>query len=87
MTNKFTESYIRFVSGGGKMTMVSPEEMCSNFTLAEDEIEVFMKYGGTDINKTEKSKEEVLKDKDVFLQSGLETTDPRNLLRQSVCDN
>jgi len=79
--NIFTKSAERFLFATNKKTMIAPEEMCSNFTLAEDELAVFLQKGCDDIRKVEKTKEDINKDKHVIIQSGLEATDPRNLLR------
>jgi hypothetical protein len=79
--NMFSKSAQRFVLDHSKKTFIYPEEICSNFTLQEDELNVFLLKGCDDLKKIEKSKEEIEKDKDVRLQSGFEATDPRNLLR------
>lgn len=79
--NIFIRSYKKFLSMENKMSLVEPEEMCSNFSLQPDELEVFLTLGGTDINKTEKTKEEVEKDKDVIVGTHITETDPRRLLK------
>lgn len=70
---KFTEHFL-------KKTFVEPSELSSNFTLDKDEINLFLKFGETDVNKSEKTKDDIIKDQNVRLQSGVEITDPRNLL-------
>ena len=77
---KFEEHFV-------KKTFIEPTELSSNFTLQEDELHLFLKFGETELKKSEKTKEEVIKDQNVRLQSGFEITDPRNLLGQSVCDH
>ena len=81
--NVFVRSYKKFLSGENKISLVEPEEMCSNFTIPDDELELFMKLGNSDINKTEKTKEDIEKDKDVKLSGNITETDPRRLLKTS----
>lgn len=78
----FIKSYIRSLEGGIK-TVIAPEEICSNFTLGNEEIDIFMNYGETDLNKTEKTTHQVEKDKRVVFnpeKEGFEVIDPRILL-------
>ena len=79
--NIFVRSYKKFLSGENKMSLIEPEEMCSNFTIQPEELELFFKLGETDINKTEKSKEEIEKDEDVVIGTHITETDPRRLLK------
>lgn len=78
--NIFVRSYKKFLTMENKMSLIEPEEMCSNFTLQPDEIEVFMTLGGSDINKTEKTKEEIERDMNVVAGEHISDIDPRKLL-------
>lgn len=78
--NLFTRSYNRFLSGENKLSLIEPEEICSNLVLQPEEVDLFLSLGGTDINKTEKTKEDIEKDKDVVLTGHITETDPRKLL-------
>ena len=44
---------------GERMTLVEPDELASNHLLEEEELHLFLRYGGTDINKTHKTPEEI----------------------------
>lgn len=64
--------------GGSKKTFIYLEDLPCAEKFDEEELNLFLKYGETDIKKTEKTKEEIEKDKNVRIGT-LEEVDPHIL--------
>lgn len=70
-TKNFKSSVRKFIYDSGKMTMVAPEDVCSNYDLKPEELSTFLEKGLDNPDKATKTKEDILKDKtDVSIKLG-----------------
>ena len=47
---------------GEQLTLIEPDELASNHILDEEELNIFLRYGGKDISNTQKTLEEIKQD-------------------------